>query len=84
MTRTILTVWFVSRQDSTCLEKRLFRVSCEEVFTAEAQSSQRSEDFLTKNSLLRVLRASVVQSPGPASHRSLKNLKKTVCNRLYN
>jgi hypothetical protein len=28
----------------------LFRVFCEEVFTAEAQSSQRSENFLFKNS----------------------------------
>src|SRR5262245_3753102 len=39
---------------------RLFRVFCKEVFTAEAPSSQRSENFLIKNSLLRVLRASAV------------------------
>jgi hypothetical protein len=35
---------------------RLFQVFCEEVFTTEAQSLQRSENFLIKNSLLRVLR----------------------------
>ena len=40
----------------------LFRVSCEEVFTTETPSSQSSEYFLIKNSLLRVLRASVVSS----------------------
>jgi hypothetical protein len=32
------------------LNNGLFRVFCEEVFTAEAQSSQRSENFLFKNS----------------------------------
>ena len=61
-------------------KKRLFRVFCEEVSTTETQSSQRSENFLTKNSLLCVLRVSAlktladpsfggsaVQSPSPAS-----------------
>jgi hypothetical protein len=41
-------------------------------YTAEARSSQRSENFLIKNSLLRVLRASAVQFPSPASQESLK------------
>jgi hypothetical protein len=44
---------------------RFFWVSCEEGFTTEAQSSQSSENFLIKNSLLRALRASAVQSPDP-------------------
>jgi hypothetical protein len=35
-------------------KKSLFRVFCEEAFTTEAPSSQRSENFLIKNSLLRV------------------------------
>jgi hypothetical protein len=39
---------------------RRFRVFCKEVFTTEAPSSQRSENFLIKNSLLRVLRVSAV------------------------
>src|SRR6267378_4509281 len=34
-------------------------------FTTEAQSSQSSEYFFIKNSFLRVLRASAVQSPSP-------------------
>jgi hypothetical protein len=50
----------------------LLLVSCEEEFTTEAQSSQSSENFLIKNSLLRALRASAVQSPSRASHESLK------------
>ena len=58
---------------------------CEEVFTTEAPSSQRSENFLIKNSLLRALSASAlkivadpsfggsaVQSPSPASQECLK------------
>jgi hypothetical protein len=62
-----------------------------EVFTAEAPSSQRSENSLIKNSLLSVLRASAlktvadpsfggsaVQSPSPASQESLKTLEKKV------
>jgi hypothetical protein len=53
---------------------RLFRVDCEGVFTTEAQSSQSSEYFFNKKSLLRVLRASAVQSPSPALRGSLKNL----------
>ncbi len=52
----------------------LFQVSCEEEFTTEAQSSQSSENFLIKNSLLRALRASAVQFPSPAPHESPKNL----------
>ena len=52
---------------------RLFRVFCEEVFTTEAPSSQRSENFLIKNSLLRVLRAFAVQSPSPTSQECLKS-----------
>ena len=43
----------------------LFRVFYEEAFTTEAPSSQRSENFLIKNSFLGVLRASAVQSPSP-------------------
>ena len=57
-------------------KKRLFRVFCEEVFTTEAPSSQRSENFSIKNSLLRVLRASAVQSPSPASQECLKPKKR--------
>jgi hypothetical protein len=34
-------------------------------FTTEARSSQRSEIFSTKSSLLRVLGASAVQPPSP-------------------
>jgi hypothetical protein len=37
-------------------QKGRFQVSCEGVFTTEAQSSQSSEDLLIKNSLLRALR----------------------------
>ena len=51
----------------------LFRVFCEGVFTTEAPSSQRSENFLIKNSLLRVLRAFAVQSPSPTSQECLKS-----------
>ena len=49
-------------------------VSCEGVFTTEAQSSQSSEYFLINNSLLRALRASAVQFLSPASQESLKTL----------
>jgi hypothetical protein len=63
-------------------KKRLFRVFCEEVFTTEAQSSQRSENFLTKNFLLCVLRVSAVQYPSPASQESLEVLKKNSLSRL--
>jgi hypothetical protein len=52
---------------------RLFRVFCEEVFTTEAPSSQRSENFLIKNSLVRVLRAFAMQSPSPTSQECLKS-----------
>jgi len=48
----------------------LLRVSCEEEFTAEAQSSRSSENSLIKNSLLRALRASAVQSPSSAAQGS--------------
>ena len=46
-----------------------------ENFTTEAQSSQSSEYFLIKNSLLRALRASAVQFSSPASRESLKTHK---------
>src|SRR5881397_3538487 len=39
------------------------------------QSSQSSENFIIKNSLLRALRASAVQSPSCASQESLKTQK---------
>ena len=61
----------------------LFRVFCEKVFTAEAQSSQRSENFLTKNSFLRVLRASAVQSPSPASQKGLKTIFSLWCKMIH-
>lgn len=41
----------------------LVRVYREGVFTAETRSSQRSEYFLIKNSLLRALGASAVSHP---------------------
>jgi hypothetical protein len=69
----------------------------EEASTTEAPSSQRSENFLIKNSILCALRASVVrqahyvlspskdamQSPSPASQESLKtpNNKWQISNR---
>lgn len=40
--------------EATYLFIWLFRVFCEEVFTTEAPSAQRSENFLIKNSSLRV------------------------------
>ena len=49
-------------------------VSCEGVFTTEAQSYQSSEYFLINNSLLRALRASAGQFLSPASQESLKTL----------
>ena len=39
------------------------------IFTAETQSSQRSEYFVIKSSLLRVLSASAVKSPALSPHR---------------
>jgi hypothetical protein len=41
----------------------VFWVYCEGVFTTEAQSSQSSECFLIKTSLLRALCVSAVQFP---------------------
>ena len=41
---------------------RRFRVTCERVFTTEAQSSQSSESFWIKNLLLRALSASAVNN----------------------
>jgi hypothetical protein len=65
----------------------LFRVFCEEIFTTEAQSSAEIGEFLTKNSLLGVLRASAlktvadpsfggsaVQSPSPYAEITLPGL----------
>ena len=52
----------------------LFSVSCEKGFTTEAQSSQRSENFLLKNSFLRALRASAVQTPSPCTEMALARL----------
>ncbi len=46
------------------------RDSRKEGFTAEAPSSQSLECLFIKNSLLRVLGASAVQSPRPALYRS--------------
>ena len=43
------------------IDNRLFRVFCEEGFTTEAPSSQRSEDFLIKTSLLGVLSVSALK-----------------------
>jgi hypothetical protein len=40
----------------------LFRVSCEGLFTTEAQSSQSSEFFLIKNSLLRAFALSHIEA----------------------
>jgi hypothetical protein len=45
-----------------------FRVYYEAIFTTETQSSQRSEYFLIKNSLLCALSASAVQAPDPYYH----------------
>jgi hypothetical protein len=42
---------------------QLLQVSCEEELTTEAQSSQSSENFLIKNSLLCALSASAVKFP---------------------
>ena len=53
---------------------QLFRVYSEGVFTTEAQSSQSSEYFLIKNSLLRALRASAVQSTSPRAEIELPGL----------
>jgi Ca2+/Na+ antiporter len=50
-----------------------FRDWCEKESTTEVQSSQSSDNFLSKNSFLCVLRASAVQFPSPDSHESLKN-----------
>ena len=47
----------------------LFRVYCERVFTTETQRSLSSECFLIENSLLRVLRFSVVRHPNSFHHR---------------
>ena len=54
-----------------------FADSIEGIFTTEAQSSQSSEYFLIKNSLLRALRAlcaSAVQSPSPFTEIALARL----------
>jgi hypothetical protein len=45
--------------------KWVLRASYEKVFTTEAQSSQSSEYFVTKNLLLSDLSASAVQFPSP-------------------
>jgi len=52
------------RYQKVCASRASFRIAI--------RSSQRSENFLIKNSLLRVLRASAVQCPSPASQESLK------------
>src|SRR4030095_7255264 len=56
--------------NSKHFKKRFFRVYCEGIFTTETRSSQRSEYFLIKNSLLCALGASAVQSPSPSSPRT--------------
>ena len=42
-------------------------------FTTEARSSQSSENFFIKNSLLCALSVSAVQSPGRTSQENLKS-----------
>jgi hypothetical protein len=51
------------RERNVAIDNRLFRIFCREGFTTEAPSSQRSEDFLIKTSLLGVLSVSAVQTP---------------------